>query len=406
MALLLAKGDQFDDWRGVDEFVAAYREAAIKLASARRPAEIASLLGDVRDALEVVAAGNRTFRALPGLLADRLTAVQGQEPLRELLTGFWGQAYHHFRQFAAVPAFFEAANALLHELVGMQVANIRPQFSEGLPPFALLALGPAGRLEYTRFCRVQLALVWEGDGGTDEDRTMEEFSGELGDWLRASGVALDETIMPVQPAWRGSLGQWRERLDSGISRGGSGQLIELLRLADQAVLVDERGLAGRFRALCSEQLHRRTALANLVERSTALSNGLGMMGGFRLNRSGPYRGAFNLLNHALVPLAACVGALCLYHDLVEDGTPRRLRELVRNGRLDVDLGERALQAWQFFSHHRLTLELSASAGHDCRDILNLDLTGMDQNEQEQLRTCLETVSDLQRHLHVSFGQQA
>jgi len=130
------------------------------------------------------------------------------------------------------------------------------------------------------------------------------------------------------------------------------------------------------------------------------------MGGFKLNRSGPYRGRFALLDHALVPLAACVGGLCLHHDIVEDGTPRRLRELVRNGRLDVDLAERALQAWYLFSHHRLTLELQASTGQDCRDILNLDLATLDHQQQEQLRAGLETVADLQRHLLVGFGQQA
>ncbi len=79
---------------------------------------------------------------------------------------------------------------------------------------------------------------------------------------------------------------------------------------------------------------------------------------------------------------------------------------MRHGRLDVDLAERALQAWHLFSHYRLTLELTAAAGQDCRDILNLDLTRLSHDEQEQLRTSLETVADLQRHLHVSFGQQA
>lgn len=79
---------------------------------------------------------------------------------------------------------------------------------------------------------------------------------------------------------------------------------------------------------------------------------------------------------------------------------------MRNGRLDVDLAERALQAWHLFSRHRLTLELAASPGQDCRDILNLDLALLNHDDQEQLRTSLETVADLQRHLHVSFGQQA
>lgn len=405
MALLLAKGDRLSDWRGLDEFVADYRQAAIKAAATRPADAMDGLLALIRDELGQLARANRQFIEHQAQVVDRLALVDTRDDLRHLLTGFFEVAYGHFRRFQSPPAFFEAANGFLAGLVNMQVANLRQQGEVALPPLTLLTLGPAGRLEYTRFCRVQLALVWDGAGTAAEDRLMADFSEELIAWLRACGVALDEAITPLQPIWRGSFGQWRDRLESGITRNDAGVLIELLRLVDQAVLVDEEGLAGRFRSLCSQQLHRRPAVANLVERSTTLSNGLGLMGGFRLNRSGPYRGSFGLLQHALLPLGACVGGLCLHHDLVEDGTPRRLRELVRNGRLDVDLAERTLQAWHLFSRHRLTLELTALAGQDCRDILNLDPARLSQDEQDQLRSGLETVADLQRHLHVSFGQQ-
>jgi signal-transduction protein with cAMP-binding, CBS, and nucleotidyltransferase domain len=406
MALLLAKGDRLEDWRGLDEFVAGYRQAAIRTVAARQPEAMGDLLAVIGDELGMVAAQNRQFIEQCDQLSARLTSIDDQEALLTLVTGFYETAYGHFRRFQSPPAFFEAANAFLAALIGMQVRTLRQQDGVELPPLALLALGPAGRFEYTRFCRVQLALVWDGAGTPAEDQLMAEFAEELMAWLRACGIALEEAISPLQPDWRGSLEQWRERLECGVAGNDKGELIELVRLVDQAVLVDQQGLAGRFRELCSEQLRQRPAVANLVERCTVLSNGLGMMGGFRLNRSGPYRGRFALLQHALLPLGACVGGLCLHHDLVEDGTPRRLRELVRNGRLDVDLAERALQAWHLFSRHRLTLELAASPGQDCRDILNLDLALLNHDDQEQLRTSLETVADLQRHLHVSFGQQA
>lgn len=404
MALLLGKGERLSDWREVDDFTASYQEAAIRLSAERSPDAIAAMLVVIQDSLGLLAEENRRFIEQTRQVGARLAEATNQELLRELLEDFYNQAYQHFRRFASVPAFFEAANAFLVSLVSMQVDRLRKESLRRLPPVAIMALGPAGRLEYTRFCRVQLALVWEGTGKAAEQRLMEEFSEQLVVWLRSCGVALDEAVAPIHPEWRGTFAQWRERLERGIARDDSAELIELLRLTDQAVLVDDQGVAGRFRALCSEQLHRRPAMVNLIERATTLSNGLGMMGGFRLTRSGLYRGTFALLNHALVPLAACVGALCLCHDIVEDGTPRRLRELVRSGRLSVDLAERALQAWQLFSHYRLTLELSASAGQDCRDILNLDLGELGPQEQEQLKSGLETVAELQRHLQVSFGQ--
>lgn len=406
MALLLAKGEHLAEWRGVDEFVTSYRDAAINVASRHYPEAITATLGTICDELGALADENGDFTAQVSRITDQLSRVHDHEGLRTLWADFYRHAYAHFRRFAAPPAFFEVSNAFLRVLVSSQVAGVLQQSPEALPPFAVLVLGPAGRLECTRFCRIQLALVWEGNGTAAEDGLMADFGADLVTWLRSCGMALEEAVTPVHHAWRGTLEQWRERLEAGLKHGNPAALIELLRLVDQTVLVDNHGLADRFRALCYQQLHGRPAVANLVERCGALSNGLGMMGGFRLNRSGPYRGRFALLDHALVPLAACVGALCLHHDIVEDGTPRRLRELVRNGRLDVDLAERALQAWYLFSHHRLTLELQASAGQDCRDILNLDLTTLNQQQQEQLRAGLETVADLQRHLQVGFGQQA
>lgn len=406
MALLLAKGDNLADWRGVEEFIADYRDATIKFASLRHPEGIAQMLEVVEGLLDGEIDENRGFAEQVDAVVAQLRSLPQQDGVRELVGDFYESAYRHYRRFRSVPAFFEAANRVLQALTEMLATAARRDTRDPLPPFALVVLGPAGRLECTRFCRIQLALIWEGDGGPGEDQRMAVLGAELVAGLRACGVPLDEAITPLHAQWRGTLSHWRQRLEDGIKRNNPLEMIELLRLVDQAVLLDANGLAEAFRGLCGEQLQRRQAVANLVSRCGALSNGLGMMGGFKLERSGPHRGRFALLDHALVPLAACVAAICLHNELLEDGTPHRLRELVRHGRLDVDLAERALSAWYLFSGHRLNLELSAASGEDCRDILNLDLTQLEHQQQEQLREALETVGSLQRHLQVMFGQQA
>ncbi len=406
MALLLAKGEHLEDWRGVDEFVADYRDAVIRLAAATHPEAMAGTLSAIRDDLGELAERNRLFARKNQQILDFLHTLPDQQGLRGVLADFYHHAYEHFRGFASVPAFFAAANGFLSVLTALLVASLRRQFASPLPSMTLLALGPAGRLETTRFCRVQLVLVWEGAGSAAEDRAMAELAAGLVTWLKDCGVVLEEAVTPVHPVWRGTLDQWERRLEGGINRARPAEMITLLRLVDQAVLVDEAGLADRFRALCARQLHRRPAVENLVERCTALSNGLGLMGGFRLTKGDSHPGTFDLLGHALLPLAASVAGLCLLHDLVEDGTPRRVRELVRNGRLAIDLAERALQAWQLFCSFRLTLELQATVGQDCRDILHLDPDNLSHQQQQQLRAALETVADLQHLLQASFGQTA
>ncbi|MGE0157388.1 MAG: hypothetical protein AB7T17_10220, partial [Geobacter sp.] len=61
MALLLAKGDRLEDWRGLDEFVAGYRQAAIRTVAARQPEAMGDLLAVIGDELGMVAAQNRQF---------------------------------------------------------------------------------------------------------------------------------------------------------------------------------------------------------------------------------------------------------------------------------------------------------------------------------------------------------
>src|SRR6185369_11911772 len=97
----------------------------------------------------------------------------------------------------------------------------------------------------------------------------------------------DEVITPRNPSWRRTSAQWRQWMAQGIAKGKSGELIEVLRLADQTTLHDENGLGADFRAACLKQLSEsKDAIYNLVIRLQKLSSGIGMMGGIRVERSG------------------------------------------------------------------------------------------------------------------------
>ncbi len=400
MALLLAKGEDFASWRGVEEFAVAYREAAVRLATRKHPEGIAQLLELLED---LIAAVDQENSAMGGELArsvDELAHASEQGQLRSLLVSFYDRVYHHFARFGSPVALFSMSETFLKALAECCLRLARNQIEEPLPPLALLVMGPAGRREATRFCRVQLALVWDGDVS---ESLILQLGEELVAWLRVCGVALEETITPLNPDWRGSLEQWQDRFESAANRQNQRELIELLRLADRTVLVGEDGVADRFSALCQTCLSQRSFVGNLVERCLTLSNGIGMMGSLKLAKSGPHRGGFSLLDHAFLPLAAALGGLCLMHGVDLVGTPERLRGLVRIGKLDVDLAERTLHAWHCFSEQRLTLEQTAIPGQDCRDILYLMPSTLHAADSERLKLSLETVADLQRYLQVSFG---
>jgi len=320
-----------------------------------------------------------------------------------LLAAHFELVCHHYSQFGSPVAFFGMTDLFLRDLSACCLRLARQQIAVTLPPVALLAMGPAGRREATRFCRMQLALVWDGDVAVE---LMEELGEELVAWFRVCGIALEENVTPLSPEWRGSLEQWQARFEEAAKHSNRSVPIELLRLTDRNVLVSEGEVAERFGVLCRSYLSRQGFIANLAERCLLLSNGIGLMGSLRLGKSGPHRGQFSLLDHALLPLAASVAASCLMHGLDLTGTPERLRELVRIGKLDVNLAERALHAWHCFSELRLSLEQKALPGQDCRDILHLTPAALSADESERLRLSLETVADLQRYLQVSFGAYA
>ena len=64
MALLLAKGEDFASWHGVEEFSAVYREAAVRLAAQRHPEGMPQLLELLEGLLVGVKQENEGFTRL------------------------------------------------------------------------------------------------------------------------------------------------------------------------------------------------------------------------------------------------------------------------------------------------------------------------------------------------------
>lgn len=401
MALLLAKGDDLAVWRGVDEFVFSYQEEAIRLASVKHPDCITGLLELLDGQLLTVQEKNEQYLAERDSLFNRISPDSSPAELTAVLAEFYRISYQHYRLFGSPQGFFESANRFMQLFATALCDNICRQSAVALPPITLLILGPAGRLECTRFCRIQLALVHGQPENQEAEKGIERFSTELVAWFRSCGIPLDESVTPVHPSWRGTLEQWQDRIEQSMKHRKQTELIELLRLVDQTVVFDQSSSADQFRKICIKALGNPVAISNLVDRCAALSNGLGMMGGLKIEKTGPHRGRFPLLDHALVPLSAAVSAFAIMAGSTAPDTPSRLKDLVKLRRLDVDLAERGLQAWHLFSRQRIDLELDAFPGQDCRDILNLDPEKLGTVQLDELRDCLQTVEDLQRVLQVA-----
>lgn len=401
MALLLAQHTNGAVWEGVVEFTATYRKALIAHAAATCPHNMVSCFEKAEE--DLLALQEELARIVMQFdrCLERLTLVTAPTDLRRLLAEGYDQMYRHFNLFRSPLACFEMSSRLIFNY-GARVAALCEKQTP-LPVFSLLALGPVGRNEATRFCRVQLVLVTE-DGVSAEQQ--EQLGTTLVSWMRAGGIPLDEGVSPLHSHWRGNLSQWRDRFAQARDQRDRSGLVELLRLADQRMMAGDAALAGRFAELCLESLRPREIVGNLADRSLMLTNGLSLLGKLKVERSGAYQGLFPLLDHALLPLASAVSALAIMYRIERIGTPERIKRMVEAGLMAVELGERVLQAWQCFSEHRLMLEQQASVGEDCRDILHLNPVTVDPLEEGRLVRALETITDLQRFLHACYGSYA
>jgi signal-transduction protein with cAMP-binding, CBS, and nucleotidyltransferase domain len=407
MALLVsAKGSDVLAWRAAGEFAVTFRQVVLdQMEFCRSDEAVAKLMG-ASQALEDLAAANDAFCSRCERLIDEVVACQEPARLRELATNFFAGLYEHSVIHRSAPAFYQLSHLFLQALTGSisrYSYTLLGDSSDQIPELALIALGPAGRQEFSPFCPLQFLLVHE-QAGEVEAELINRFASHLHQGFQACGLLVDEVVTPRNRQWSGSLPEWGQRLNRVLARGKSSEIVEMLRLADQTQLDGAGELGAAFRQLALAALAASpVAVKNIVSRVVALSNGIGMMGGLRFEKSGPYRGRFALLENALQPLSASVSALGLVKQLEAMSTPARVRELLWRRELNVDMAERLLQAWHMLHELRLVREREVQPEWPNRAPLHVDIEQMDAVDQEALRESLEAVGNIQRHVGLTFS---
>lgn len=400
------KGNDFSAWRAAENFGVTFREALLKKTAALTSEQAGELFLDVEQELERRALEHDAELLRIRRMVHEAAAVADSARLGEIVQEFYSASYALFGRSRSARAFYGLGEEFLRALSGTVIALAGKKLgplADRLPQLALFALGPAGRHEFSPFCRLQFLLLHG-----EIDPSHAELLGLLGcalhETFEAAGLQPDEVVTPRNPDWRGTPARWRQRLAMGLEGGQADELIELLRLADQSALHDEDNLGGDFRGACLDRLEgNKAAVHSLVTRLNSLSNGLGLMGGIRLERSGPFRGLFRLLDHALLPLSAGIAALSLMCGLDARGSTRRIRELLGHGWLNVEMAERLLEAWHLFSELRLTRETEKHPDWGNQEAFFLATAALSESEQDEIRECLETVAALQRHVGITFS---
>lgn len=392
--LLSAKGSDVTAWRAASDFAEAYRQSLLDLAASWHSSSEA-VFSDTCSQLETALHDHNS-------LLERMTELTGEMATvpahrhREIVVAFYTDLYRHFRRFRSAPIFYELSMAFLQQATSAVIANAVAQLGDpagALPELALVAVGPAGRSEYSPFCPLQVLLV-HGAAGEAQLQAISTFSQMLHSGFENAGLALDPEITPRNPEWRGTLADWQERCEAAEEH------INPCRLADQYPLYSGNHLGNELKqASCAALRANSLAMINLVQRMAALSNGLSLMGRLKLEH-----GLFRLLDNGLLPFSAALSTLSLIKEITPASSSRRINDLLMQRHLDVELAERMLATWHDLHNLRLQLELSFEIGQPYDPMLCLDPGELSPGQRHTLKDALESVAIIQRHVEIMFSE--
>ena len=404
--LASAKGKNITTWRAAEDFAVAYRQSVLDIAASGRDGTAESVYSASMSALEI---SIETHRTLIGQL-DRILEEGATAPpagrLKELTTQYYEVLYRHMATFHSAPAFYQKSMDFVEMLGSVIMARSKDQlglFARHLPNVALVALGPAGRREYSPWCPLQLLLV-HGEVAASQLQTINLLCQTLHDEFEATGLTIDQLVSPRNPEWRGSITTWQQRCDNGVRLTSADSLIHILQLTDQYPLSPGAEIAVEFREMTTTVLRgSRPTQANLIVRMESLSHGIGMMGGLKLERSGTARGLFNLLDHGLRPLSSALSALALIKESNAISSYDRVLDLLKRRELDVELAEKILETWHTLHELRLWREQAASATQQSEFSSYLNPDDLTSEQRHSLKTALTSVAAIQRHVGIVFS---
>ena len=393
--LLSAKGNDITAWRAAADFAAQYRQTLLDLAASDHGGSSEAVFANTCSLLDASAHTHATLLAgLNSLIGEFATAPAHRH--KELVVAFYTDLYRHFSRFRSAPVFYELSMAFLRQASAAIVTHAIAQLGDSvrmLPELALVAVGPAGRHEYSPFCPLQVLLV-HGYAGEKHLAAIEQLSQLIHHGFDDAGLALDQEITPRNPEWRGTLTEWQRRCDAAEEH------INSCRLADQFPLYSGNHLGEDLKQISYATLRDNSlAMTNLVQRMAALSNGLSLMGRLKLEH-----GLFRLLDNGLLPFSAALSTLSLIKNIPSVSTNGRINDLLMQRHVDVDLAERMLNTWHDLHNLRLWQERTFDMERNNDRMLYLDPGELSPGERHALKEALESVAIIQRHVEIMFSE--
>ncbi|MCX8021989.1 MAG: DUF294 nucleotidyltransferase-like domain-containing protein [Syntrophorhabdaceae bacterium] len=337
--------------------------------------------------------------------------------------------YHNLGVDRVVEFFQEENNVFdVHELlrfirhaITIKVLKLVEEEMEengfGPPPseYVWIGLGSEGRDEQTVMTDQDNMIIYgplkKNGNGTDQEKYFEAFSNKAVERLDGVGfVKCKGGVMPSNPKWRGSIETWKMRIDERmVYERGDFEALDLIILTDAMPITGNEGLLKEvmdfyFTRLVENKFIMRDFIRSAVLMPTAIT----FFGNFKTEKSGQYKGMFNLKLLGWAPLILSVRMLALTNEIFVTNTVKRLQSLGEKQVIKAEMEADLIDAYQTFVRFRIANQILKRDGHSMNlmdtNYISPDMRG--KEEQEKMRKAMKSVEALQKFMEETllFGQ--
>jgi DNA polymerase-3 subunit epsilon/CBS domain-containing protein len=196
-------------------------------------------------------------------------------------------------------------------------------------PWCMLVLGSGGRGESLLSADQDNALIHAGSAS--DDGWFAALGERAADLLDSAGVPRCKGgVMAATPAWRGTLAQWRERVDEWLRRARPEDLLNVDIFFDLTPVTGDAALARTLHADAVAAAGATSAFIGLLAQSVLnVAPRFGLFGRLRLEDDG----RMDLKRDGLLPLVSLARTLALRAGSSATTTPQRLHDAAAAGRL-------------------------------------------------------------------------
>ena len=210
----------------------------------------------------------------------------------------------------------------------------------GEPPadWCVIVLGSGGRGESLLGADQDNALIHAGN--EEDDAWFAEFGRHLADTLDAAGLPRCKGgVMVSNPPWRGTIAQWRKRIDDWLRRASPDDILNVDIFFDLISVAGNTELARQVHKDAVQVASKSPPFLGLLAQATrSVAPRFSLLGNLSIND-----GRLDLKRDGLLPLVSLARTLALRIGSRSRATPERLRDVIAAGRLGEKDGERLIQ---------------------------------------------------------------